>query len=152
MVSAAMKWKDACSLEEKPSESRSVVSNSLRPHGLYSPWNSPGQNTGLGSLSLLQWIFLMQKLNRGLLHCRRVLYQLGYEGSLEKLGQHIKKQRHYLPTEVHLIKTMVFPVVMYGCETWTIKLSTEELILSNCGPVEDSWESLGLQGDPTSQS
>ena len=80
----------------------------------------------------------MQKLNRGLLHCRRVLYQLGYEGSLEKLGQHIKKQRHYLPTEVHLIKTMVFPVVMYGCETWTIKLSTEELILSNCGPVEDS--------------
>ena len=127
-----------CLISQFESESRSVVSNSLRPHGLYSPWNSPGQNTGLGSLSLLQWIFLMQKLNRGLLHCRRVLYQLGYEGSLEKLGQHIKKQRHYLPTEVHLIKTMVFPVVMYGCETWTIKLSTEELILSNCGPVEDS--------------
>ena len=38
----------------KESESRSVVSNSLRPHGLYSPWNSPGQNTGVGSLSLLQ--------------------------------------------------------------------------------------------------
>ena len=36
------------------SESRSVLSNSLRPHGLYSPWNSPGQNTGVGSLSLLQ--------------------------------------------------------------------------------------------------
>ena len=36
------------------SESRSVVSSSLRPHGLYSPWNSPGQNTGVGSLSLLQ--------------------------------------------------------------------------------------------------
>ena len=35
------------------SETRSVVSNSLRPHGLYSPWNSPGQNTGVGSLSLL---------------------------------------------------------------------------------------------------
>ena len=39
------------------SESRSVVSDSLRPHGLYSPWNSPGQNTGVGSLSLLQGIF-----------------------------------------------------------------------------------------------
>ena len=38
------------------SESCSVVSNSLRPHGLYSPWNSPGQNTEVGSLSLLQWI------------------------------------------------------------------------------------------------
>ena len=40
------------------SDSRSVVSNSLRPHRLYSPWNSPGRNTGVGSLSLLQWIFL----------------------------------------------------------------------------------------------
>ena len=39
------------------SESHSVVSDSLRPHGLYSPWNSPGQNTGTGSLSLLQGIF-----------------------------------------------------------------------------------------------
>ena len=95
--------------------------NSLWPHGLYSPWNSPGQNTGLGSQSLIQWIFPKQKLNWGLLHCRRILYQLGYEGSLEKLGQHIKKQRHYLPTEVHLVKTMVYPVIMYGCESWTIK-------------------------------
>ena len=42
-------------------ESRSVVSDSLRPHGLYSPWNSPGQNTGIGSLSLLQWIFWTQE-------------------------------------------------------------------------------------------
>ena len=45
---------------------------------------------------------------------------------------------------------MVFPIVMYGCEHWTIKLSTEELMLLNCGVGEDSWESLGLQGDPTS--
>ena len=92
----------------------------LWPHGLYSPWNSPGQNTGVGSLSLLQgnlpnprieprspalwvdslpaepqgkptntgvgslsllqWIFLTQELNRGLLHCRWILYQLGYQG------------------------------------------------------------------------
>ena len=42
------------------SESRSVVSDSLWPHGLYSPWNSPGQNTGVGSLSLLQGIFPTQ--------------------------------------------------------------------------------------------
>ena len=35
--------------------------------------------------------------------------------------QHIKKQRHYFPTKVHLVKAMVFPVVMYGCESWTIK-------------------------------
>ena len=52
------------------------------PLGLYSPWNSPGQNTGVGSLPLLQWIFLTQESNWGLLHCRWILYQLSYEGSL----------------------------------------------------------------------
>ena len=62
------------------SESRSVVSDSLQPHGLYSPWNSPGQNTGVGSLSLLQWIFPTQELNQGLLHCRQILHQLSYQG------------------------------------------------------------------------
>ena len=44
-----------------------------------------------------------------------------------------------LPTKVHLVRAMVFPVVMYGCESWTIKkLSTEELMLLNCGVGEDS--------------
>ena len=43
--------------QKKERKSRSVVSESLRPHGLYSPWNSPGQNTGVGRLSLLQGIF-----------------------------------------------------------------------------------------------
>ena len=56
-----------------------------------------------------------------------------------------------LPTKVRLVKAMVFPVVMYGCESWTVKkLSTEELMLLNCGVGKDSWVSLGLQGDPTS--
>ena len=45
-------------------ESRSVVSDSLRPHGLHSPWNSPGQNTGVDSHSLLQGIFPTQGLNQ----------------------------------------------------------------------------------------
>ena len=57
------------------------MSDSLRPHGLSSPWNSPGQNTGVGSLSLLQRIFLTQKLNLGLWHCRQILFQLSYQGS-----------------------------------------------------------------------
>ena len=43
-----------------------------------------------------------------------------------------------LPTEVRLVKAMVFPVVMYGCGSWTIKLSAEELRLLNCGVGEDS--------------
>ena len=48
------------------SESQSVVSNSLRPHGLYSSWNSPDQNTGVGSLPLPQGIFPTQGLNPGI--------------------------------------------------------------------------------------
>ena len=52
-----------------------------------------------------------------------------------------------LLTKVCLVKAMVFPVVMYECESWSIKLSTEELMLLNCGVGEDSWEPLGLQGD-----
>ena len=55
--------------------------DSLQPRGLYSPWNSPGQNTGVGSLSLLQGIFPTQRLNSGLPLCRRILYQLSHTGS-----------------------------------------------------------------------
>ena len=63
------------------SESPSVVSNSLLPHGLYSPWNSPGQNTGVGSLSLHQAIFPAEGSNPGLPHCRGIIYQLSHKGS-----------------------------------------------------------------------
>ena len=56
-------------------------SDSLRPHGLYSLWNSPGQNTGVGGLSLLQGILPTQGLNPGLPHCRQILYQLSHKGS-----------------------------------------------------------------------
>ena len=63
------------------SKSCSVVSDSLRPHGLYRPWNSLGQDTGVGSLSLLQGIFPTQGLNPGLPHCRQLLYQLSHQGS-----------------------------------------------------------------------
>ena len=63
----------------------SVISDSLQPHGLQParllcPWDSPGKNTGVGSLSLLQGIFPTQELNQGLLHCRQILYQLSYQG------------------------------------------------------------------------
>ena len=59
----------------------SVISDSLRPHGLHSPWNSPGQNTSVGSYFLPQEIFPNQGLNPGLLHCRQILYQLSHKGS-----------------------------------------------------------------------
>ena len=104
----------------KRSESHSVVSDSLQPRGLHTPWilqdrtldgwpfHSPGdlpnrwikprypalqadslpaepqekpKNTGVGIPSLLQQIFLTQGSNRGLLHCRQILYQLSYQGT-----------------------------------------------------------------------
>ena len=60
------------------------VAQSLWP--LYYPWDSPGQNTGVSSLSLLQGIFLTQESNQGLLHCRQILYQLSYLGIPKKIG------------------------------------------------------------------
>ena len=63
------------------SESHSVVCDSLQPRGLYSLWNSPGQNPREGGLSLFQGIFPTQGLNPGLPHCGRILYQLSHKGS-----------------------------------------------------------------------
>ena len=51
------------------------------PWAIHSPWNSPGQNTGVGSLSLFQGIFPTQISNLGLLHCRQTLYPLSHQGS-----------------------------------------------------------------------
>ena len=66
-------------LQNPESESHSVVSDPLRPHGLHSPWNYPGQHTGVSSLFLLQGIFPTQEWNPGLLHCRQILYQLSHK-------------------------------------------------------------------------
>ena len=58
---------------------------------------------------------------------------------MTNLGSIFKSRDITLPTKVRLVKAMVFPVVMYGCESWIIKkLSTEELILLKCGVGEDS--------------
>ena len=57
-----------------------------------------------------------------------------------------------LPTKVHLVKAMVFPIDMSRCENCTIENAAEELMLLNCGIGEDSSESLGQQGDPISPS
>ena len=58
-----------------------------------------------------------------------------------------------LLTKVHLVKSMVFPVVMYGCESWTIKKAEcRRIDVFKLWCWEDFWESLGLQGDQLSQS
>ena len=58
--------------------------------------------------------------------------------AMTKVDSILKSRDITLPTKVHLVKAMVFPEVIYGCESWTIKLSTEELMLLNCGVGEDS--------------
>ena len=58
--------------------------------------------------------------------------------SVTNLDSVLKTRDITLPTKVHLVKAMVFPVVLYGCENWTIKLSDKELMLLNCGVGEDS--------------
>ena len=73
--------------------------------------------------------------------------------AIPNLDSILKNRDITLLTKVHLVKAMVFPVVMYGCESWTIKrLSAKELMFLNCGVREDSREFLGLQEDPPSQS
>jgi len=72
---------------------------------------------------------------------------------MANLDSILKSRDITLPTKVRLVKAMVFPVFMYGCESWTVKKAEHrKLMLLNCGIGEDSWEFLGLQGDPISPS
>ena len=71
---------------------------------------------------------------------------------MTNLDSILKSRDITLPTKVCLVKAIVFPVVMYGCESQTVKkASAEQLMLLNCGVGEDSWESLGQQGNQNSQ-
>ena len=58
--------------------------------------------------------------------------------AMTNLDRVLKSRDITLPTKFHIVKAMVFPVVMYGCESWTIKLSPKELMLFNCGAGENS--------------
>ena len=72
---------------------------------------------------------------------------------MTNLDSILKSRDVTLSTKVRLVKVMVSPVVMYGCESWTVKKAEHQRIDAfNCGVGEDSLESLGLQGDPTNPS
>ena len=73
--------------------------------------------------------------------------------AMTNLDSILKTRDITLPTKVHMVKAMVFPVVMYGCDSWTIKKAEHQrMMLLNSSVGENSWESLGLQGNQTSQS
>ena len=97
------------------------MSDSLRPHELYCPWNSPGQNTEVGSLSLLQGIFPTQGSNPGFPYCRRILYHLRHQGSpldhddfiyydIFRIGEHTEYMGVAIGRSVNLVMGVEFPV------------------------------------------
>ena len=148
------------------SESHSVMSISLWPHGLYSPWNSPGQNTRVGSLSLLQGTFLFfffqgtfltQGLNWCLPHCKWILYQLSHQGhprilewmahtSCEMPGWMNHKLESRLPAEI-------INNLRYSDDTTLMTESKEELMLKlklqyfgHLMQIHDSFEKTLMMG------
>ena len=99
--------------------------------------------------TLSDFIFLVSKITADgdCSHEIKRCLLLGWK-VMTNLDSILKSRDITLPTKVRLVKVMVFPVVMYGCESMTVK----KLMLLNCGVGEDSSESLGLQEDPTSSS
>ena len=109
----------------------SVMSHSLWPHGLYPtrlfcPWDSLGKNTGVGSHSLLQGIFLNQGSNPCLLHCRQILYCLTHKGSP-------KSSQHRLKNGINA-----------SIITWTSRISCFQL-LQESQPLQRLFHSLYLR-------
>ena len=127
--------------------SDSVWPHRRQPIRFPHPWDSPGKNTGVGCHFLLQCMkvksesevaqsctTLSDPMDHSLpgssvhgIFQARVLEWDAIAFSMTNLDS-IKKQRHYLPTKVHRVKAMVFPVVMYGCESWTIKKAEHQRI------------------------
>ena len=115
--------------KERESESHSAMSSSLQPYGLNSPWNSPAQNTGEGSLSLLQGIFPTQGLNPGLPHCRQILYQLSHKGSwriLEWVAYSFSSSRPRYRTRSPALQVDSLPT-----ELKEVLLNTKEVLLNS---------------------
>ena len=98
-----------------------------------------GQIDGKTMETVRDFIFLSSKINADGDHSHEIKRHLllGRE-VMTNLNSILRSRDVTLPTKVHLVKAMVFPVVMYGCESWIIKLSAEELMLLNCGVGEDS--------------
>ena len=103
--------------------------------GLITSWQIDGETMETVS----DFIFLGSKItaNGDCIHEIKRHLLLGRK-VMTNLDRILKSRDITLPTKVCLVKAMVFPVVMYECESWSIKLSTEELMLLNCGVGEDS--------------
>ena len=99
------------------------------------------------------FLFLGSKITAGgdCSHEVRRWLHLGSK-AMTNQGSVLKSRDMILWTKAHIVKAIVFLVVGYGWESWTVKENTKELMSSNCSGGEDSWKSLGQQEDQTSQS
>ena len=136
---------------EKVGLKLNIQKTKIMESGPITSWEIDGETVGTVS----DFIFLGSKITADgdCSHEIKRRLPLGRKVTTE-LDSIFKSRDITLPTKVRLVKAMVFPVVMYGWARvglWR-KLSAEELMLLNCGVGEDSCESLGLQGDPTSPS
>ena len=111
--------------DESERGSCSVVSDSLQLHGLYSPWNSPGQNIGVGSLSLLQGIFPIQGLNPGLL----LMWER--EEKLKSLLMKVKQKSEKVALKLNIQKTKIMasgPIIPWQIDWKTVETATDFIL------------------------
>ena len=106
-----------------------IQKTKIRASGPIPSWQKMGEKME----TVTDCIFLGSKISHEIKRC------FPWKKSYDKCRQCIKKQRHHFANKGPSIKAMVFPVVMHRCESWNIgRLSTKELVLSNCGNGEDS--------------
>ena len=129
---------------EKVGWKLNIQKTKIMTSGPITSWQIDGETVEIEA----DFIFLGSKIAAGG-DCSHEIKRRLYLGRkvMTNLGSILKSRDIILSTKFHLVKAIVFPVVMYGCESWNIKKTECQRIVE-----EDSWESLGLQGDPTSPS
>ena len=126
-----------------------IQKTKIRASGPITSWHIDGETVE----TVRDFIFLGSKITADSDCSHKIKKTLApWRKVINNLDSILKSRDITLPTKVCLVvRAMGFPVVMYGCECWTIKRAEHRRIDAlNCGVGEDSWESLGLHGDPTS--
>ena len=119
---------------EKVGLKLNIQKTKIMPSGPITSWEIDGETVETVS----DFIFLGSKITADC-DCSCEIKRLLGRKVMTNLDSIFKSRDITLPTKVHLVKAMVFPVAMYGCESWTVKkLSAEELMLLNCGVGKDS--------------
>ena len=114
-----------------------IQKTKIMASGPITSWEIDGETVETLSEFLKQWKFLSSKITANG-DCSHEIRRLLGRKVMTNLDSILKSRDITLPTKVHLVKAMAFPVVRYGCESWTIKkLSAEELMLLNCGVGKD---------------